>query len=102
MSIYEGSVIAGGTPITGYNNDRNSSNTPGLVTVGAPTHTTPGTKIWTSRTGGGRGPVGVAPEFGYEIIAKINTTYVFEIIKRTTANLVIDVDFWWYEHTDAT
>jgi len=102
INIYEGSVVTGGTPIDGVNNDRDSSNVAGLVAVTAPAHTTPGTAIWSARTGGGRNPVGVSPGFSYEIIAATDTVYVFEIIKRTTADLVVDVDFWWYEHTPKT
>ena len=98
INIYEGSVITGGTPIAGMNNNRDSANVAGLAPVASPAHTTPGDLMWAARTGGGREAVGVAPGLNYEIIAKADTVYVFEIIKRTTADLVIDIDFWWYEH----
>ena len=99
ISIYEGSVITGGTPVAGINNDRDSTNVAGLTAVASPTHVIPGLKIWTARNGGGKNAVGVAPGLNYEIIAKTNSTYVFEIIKRTTADGVVDIDFFWYEHT---
>jgi hypothetical protein len=99
VSIYEDATITGGTPVVGQNCERNSSNTASLVASAAPTVSVAGNKIWTARTGGGRGPVGVAPGLNYEIIAKQNSTYVFEIIKRTTADLVVDIDFFWFEHT---
>jgi len=102
VNIYEGSVITGGTPVAGVNNDRESSNVAGLISVAAPAHTTPGALVWAARTGGGKNPVGVSPGFNYEIIAATDTVYVFEIIKRTTADLVVDIDFWWYEHTPKT
>lgn len=100
INIYEDATISGGTPVPGINNNRNSGNTAGLVAVSAPTVSVAGNKIWAARTGGSRNTVGVAPGSNYEIIAKQNSTYVFEIIKRTTADLVIDIDFYWYEHTD--
>lgn len=99
ISIYEGATITGGTPIAGINNCRCSSNVATLVPVGAPTVTVAGTKIWTARNGGGKNPIGVTPGMNYEIVAAFNTTYVFEIIKRTVADLIIDIDFFWYEHT---
>lgn len=99
LNIYEDATITGGTPVVGINNDRDSGNSPELVTVAAPTVTVPGTLIWAARTGGGKDPVGVAPGLNYEIIAKTNSTYVFELIKQiTSTTAVADLNFWWYEH----
>jgi len=100
ITIYEDGDITGGTPIPAINNNRNSSNTAGLVAVGSPTVNAKGRAIWAARNGGGRNAVGVAPAIGYEIIAKQNSTYIFELIKNTTADGVLDIDFFWYEHTD--
>ena len=98
-NIYEGASITGGTPITGMNNYRDSTKTAQLTPVAAPTVVSAGNLIWASRNGGGKNAVGVAPGLNYEIIAKRNSTYLFELIKRTTANAVVDIDFFWYEHT---
>jgi len=98
VSILEGAVISGGTPLDGINNDRDSANIAELAAVGAPTLVTPGTVIWTARNGGGKDPIGVAPGFNYEIIAKTNTVYVFELVKNVANNGIVDIDFWWYEH----
>jgi hypothetical protein len=40
----------------------------------------------------------VAPGFNYTIIAKRNTTYAFKITKKTANDVIVDVDFWWFEH----
>jgi hypothetical protein len=97
VRIFEDATVSGGTPIIGKNNDRDSTITPDLTTLAAPTIDVAGTEIWTARNGGGKSPVGIAPGSTYEIIAKTNSTYVFEITKKTTADLVADIDFWWYE-----
>lgn len=97
ITIYEDCNITGGINITGLNNFRNSNNTALLQPVAAPTVVNCYLPIWQSRNGGGRNPVGVSPGFNYEIIAKSNVTYVFEITKQTTADTIVDIDFWWYE-----
>jgi len=99
ISIQEGAVVSGGVAVTGWNNDRDSSNTATLTALSGPTIDTPGTVIWNARTGGGRKPVGVAPGFNYEIIAKRNTTYAFTVVKEIAGVGIVDIDFWWYEHT---
>jgi len=99
FQIFEAGTITGGTPVAGINANRNSTNTANLAAVAAPTVSTEGSRIWAARTGGGRDPSGVSPSFGYEIIAKRNTTYVFKLTKNTSADTVIDIDFFWYEHT---
>jgi hypothetical protein len=98
VNIYEGSVITGGTPVLGINNDRDSDKVAGLVAVANPAHTTPGALIWAARTGGGKNSVGVSPGLNYEIIAARNTTYVFELIKNIANVGIVDIDFFWYEH----
>ena len=99
IDIQEGAVVSGGTPVTGMNNDRNSENVALLQPVASPSVDTPGDVIWSARNGGGKNPVGVAPGLNYEIIAKRNTTYVFELVKQGATSAVVDIDFWWYEHT---
>lgn len=97
ITIYEGADIEGGVPVPGINNDRDSANVALLVPVAAPTVNELGDAIWVSRNGGGREPVGVTPGNNYEIIAKTNTSYVFELEKQTTADTIVNIDFWWYE-----
>ena len=100
VEIYEGGTVsANGTPVTGVNNNRNSTNTASLTAYANPTVTTDGTLIWSSKMGSGRASTGVSPEFGYEIIAQRNQTYLFKITKDSTGTHWFDVDFWWYEHT---
>jgi hypothetical protein len=97
ITIYEGGIITDGVNIIGINNDRNSNNTAELVVVAVPTIVDLGDIIWRARNGGGRNPVGVSPRLNYEIIARENTTYIFEVTKQTTADSIVDVNFWWYE-----
>ncbi|GAG37439.1 unnamed protein product [marine sediment metagenome] len=98
MTIYEDGNITGGINGTEQNNDRDSDNTALLEAWLSPTINDLGTPIWTSRNGGGKNPTGVSPEFGYEIIAKTNSTYIFALEKQVAQDGVVDVDFWWYEH----
>jgi hypothetical protein len=98
VEIYEEAEISDGIPIVGINNDRDSLNVAELVPVSAPTIIDIGDLIWAARNGGGKNPVGVAPGFNYEIIAKTNSTYVFKVVKNIAQAAVIDIDFWWYEH----
>jgi hypothetical protein len=99
VNIYENASVTGGVSVPGMNNCRCSTNVAQLLPLAAPTVVDPGDLMWAARNGGGRNAVGVAPGFNYEIIVKRATTYLFEIIKRTTADLIIDIDFFWYEHT---
>jgi hypothetical protein len=91
VQIFEDATITGGTPITAFNNNRNSSNTAGLAPLAGPTITDEGTESIVT-------PVGVAPGFNYTIIAKRNTTYAFKITKKTANDVIVDIDFWWFEH----
>ncbi len=102
VEIFEDATVTGGTPIPGQNANRNSTNTADLAALAGPTVSVAGNLMWAARNGGGRDPVGVAPGLNYEIIAKRDSTYVFKITKRTTADGVVDIDFWWYEHTPKT
>lgn len=97
ITIYENATTTGGTPVPGFNNDRDSNNTALLLPVGAPTVNDIGYPIWVSRNGGGRNPVGVTPGNNYEIIAKGDTTYLFELTKEVTADGIVNIDFWWIE-----
>jgi len=100
VNIYEGSTVsANGTEVTPMNNNRNSTNTATLTAYAGPTVTDDGDIMWSSRNGGGRRAVGVGLGFNYEIIVKPETIYLFRITKNTAADTVVDIDFFWYEHT---
>jgi hypothetical protein len=98
VTIFEGATVSGGTPVNGFNNDRDSSNVAELTALANPTIDVAGTPIWPARSGGGKNPIGVSPGLSYAIIAKTNTTYVFTIVKNISNQpQIVDVDFWWYE-----
>ena len=98
LSLYEGTTTSNnGTPVTAFNNDRNSTNTPELLPYVAPTVTDNGSLIWRSKTGDGKGPSGVSPTMGYEIIAKQNTKYLFNVAKTDSGDYYVNIDFFWYE-----
>lgn len=100
FNIYENSTIETGVIITGFNNDRDSNNTAELVAYAVPTIIDNGNLIWTARSGGGRDAVGIALGLDYEIIAKTDACYTFEVEKQTSANTVVDVNFFWYEEAE--
>jgi len=102
VSIYEGGTITSGTLEVGVNNNRNSSNVAGLTAFSAPVISDLGTKIWTARSGGSKQVIGVSSPLNYEIVAKQNTTYIFELIKRTANSAVIDINFYWFEYANIT
>jgi len=100
ISIHEGATVSGGVALNGFNNNRDSANVAELSALSAPTIDVAGDLIWASRNGGGRRPSGVSPGLNYEIIAKTNTTYTFTIVKNVASQpQIVDIDFWWYEHT---
>ena len=102
VQLYEGTTTTtpnnDGTPVTTFNNDRDSSNTAELLAYTAPSVATLGTLIWEGYLTGNRGVSGVDLNFGYEIIAKTNTKYLFRITKTNSGTHRIDTDFYWYEH----
>ena len=99
IKIYEGGTVsANGTELDAFNNLRDSTNTPGLTLYTGPTVTDVGTLIWYAKTGAGRAPASVQTASSYEIIAKKNTIYLYEIVKIPANVAYIDADFWWYEH----
>ena len=101
VEIYEGATVSStGVPLTPINNNRNSTNTAGLFPFAAPTVTDEGTRIWNGVTGAGRYPSAVSAEFGFEIVAKQNTIYLFKLTKVSPGTHYIDTNFWWYEHTN--
>ena len=99
FTIYEGATVSSnGSAVTAINCYRDSTNTALLQPYANPTVTSTGSAIWTARNGGGRTAVGVGLGSNFEIIAKRNSIYLFRLIKNTTADTIIDIDFFWYEH----
>jgi hypothetical protein len=100
IEIYEGSTVtADGTAVGRWNNDRDSATTATLEAFANPTVNDIGTLIWIARFGSGKDATGVSPVFGYEIIVKRNTMYVFKATKIAVQVGYLDAGFWWYEHT---
>lgn len=97
VEIFEDSIIAGGTPLNGFNNDRDSPNIAELNATDSPDVIVEGLLIWPARNGGGKNPIGVSTGFNYEIIAKTNSTYVFKLTKNVPQQGIVDIDFYWYE-----
>ncbi len=98
-TIFEGATVsADGTPVAAFNANRNSTNTAELTAFAGPTVSALGTQIWQARTGDNRKATGVSIAFGYEIIVKPNTVYLWEITNITNASgKYVDYDFYWYE-----
>ena len=99
LVIFEDSVVsASGFPVVNFNNDRNSAVVSELKAYAAPSITATGNKIWEAQTGTGKNSTGVSPALGYELIAKVDTTYLWQITKAAAGNHYVDYDFFWYEH----
>lgn len=108
FSIYEGvSFDSDGTPVTAFNNNRNSANTSGLEITTDPSNFTPASSdiIYGPQTFGQDGTIievtGGNTARTREIILKQNTKYIFRIDSGTAAN-VINYVAEWYEHTSKT
>ena len=101
IEIFESATVAAGTPITAYNNNRNSTNTTDLTVLqqgGAITNS--GTSIYAQTVGVAgnvnRAKQGIA-EREREIILKQGRTYRFNILSGGAANQVA-YSGEWYEH----
>ncbi len=98
--LYEGSSggMTGGSGVTPLNNNRNSSNTSGMViTSGVTVPDTAGTTI--SQVSWGSRKVGGSQSRDDEIVMKQNTTYCRKFLSGTNGNIV-SFKASWYEHTD--
>jgi len=99
IELFEDSTVsADGTPITIFNNDRESTNTSEASVFAAPTVTDDGSLLWAGKTGTGRNPIGTSPGLNYEVLPKASTDYLLKITKATSGIHWVDFDFWWYEH----
>ena len=89
--------MAGGSPVTIFNSNRNSLNTSGLVITSGVTAPTGGTII--SQESFGSKQSGGTVTRGDEIIFKQNTTYCRTFLSGAASN-IISFRASWYEHTD--
>lgn len=103
--IYETTTHTAGASKTAYNNNRNSSNTPGVTLNVSNDDGADGTLIfsreWGIDTGEGAAAItsGGSARSDAEIILKQNTKYLIRI-ESLTDNNVVDLCLAWYEHTD--
>lgn len=99
VEIYEGATVnVAGTPVTAYNNDRNSTKTTSLTVRVGDTFTATGTLIYGNQVGANKEAGLVARD--REMILKQNTTYIFRITNATTLANLISWCAEWYEHTN--
>ncbi len=100
VEIYEDATIAtNGTQVYPKNNNRNSTTSASLLCYVDPSVTSDGTLIWDAIVGAGKA-IGISSQVGYEIVAKQNSSYLWKITKNNAGTHYIDLDFWFYEHTD--
>jgi hypothetical protein len=108
--LWEGATLSGGTVLTVFNNNRNSTNTSSLNIRYRPTISgtapTSGTLIsassWgTSTVTPSKQGVGGNTSREKEIILKSGTTYLIQVTSANADNL-ISYGLEWYEHTDKT
>lgn len=107
FSLYESvSTSNNGTPVTIFNNNRNSATTATVLGFTGPTLTSGalgyggngGISIWPHKIGSGKKLGGEASR-DHELIAKQNTKYWFRINNASGSNSWVNYDFSWYEHT---
>ncbi|MFA5999486.1 MAG: hypothetical protein WC783_00695 [Candidatus Paceibacterota bacterium] len=99
IQIYEDvTTLDDGTPITGFNTNRNSLTAHSMDLFSAPTIDDPGDLIWETRTLATKGIAGVSSQITYEILVKYSTKYYWKITKNTAATHFVDYDFWWVEY----
>jgi len=103
FKVFEGADFdTGGTLVTPYNSDRNSTKTSAAVIRLNASVTTAGTILKQKSWGVSGIPskvLGGGSRSNNELILKQNTKYVFQIINITGANLLSYAGFW-YEHTN--
>lgn len=97
VSIYEDCTYLDiGTLIPSANNDRDSSKTSEMLAYADPVPDVLGISPWSTAIGN-RGQAGLSPILSYEIVAKTDCYYIFEITKINAGTHYIDIDFFWYE-----
>lgn len=99
LEIYEDAQVSdNGTPITYFNNNRNSAVTAELRPFSSPTVTDEGTLIWSAETGTSVKPTGVSMGTNYKILPKRNSHYLWKITKLAAGTHYVDYDFFWFEN----
>jgi hypothetical protein len=93
--IFETATISGGSPVVGFNVERDSLNAHEMVLTSGFVTTDYGDRIWGARFGDRGNLQGVSNN--YEIIAKANVTYVWKITKIEGSTHYLDYDFFWSE-----
>jgi len=98
IELYEGATTSNnGTPITIYNNNRNSTETATVLGFSAPTVSNDGTLIWKGVVNSGK-KTSLERHFNYELVAKNSTKYMFKITKTAAGTHFIEPDFYFFEH----
>ena len=97
VELYEGTTVSNsGTPITTFNNNRNSTETPNTLAFSAPTVSTEGTLIWKAVINSSK-HTAISKSSNFEIIAKNSTNYLFKITKAAAGTHFIEPEFFWFE-----
>ena len=100
VTFYEDATVsANGTPVTPFNRNRNSANTPTMLTFSGPTVTDPGTLLESGLipvAGGGK-QSGIASLFGTEWVLASATSYLIGVTNNDTNTVTIGYNFLWYE-----
>jgi len=97
VGLYETPSYSGGSPMTPYNRNRNSSKTAGLtVTKASASSNGKGTLIWTFKAGANK-TVTTSESARFEFILKQNEKYLLEGVGANADNLTFLLD--WYELT---
>lgn len=100
FTITEGiATEADGTPVTVFNNNRNSAHAATIVVTHTPTNPTGGTVIYSYRRGDGNKGGGEKRDED-EIPLKQNTKYLITVTNGSAVNCLWDFHFKWYEHED--
>ena len=101
VALYEAITSFGsGTPVTPYNNNRNSVNTSGLVDMESDTTAVAGTPTQLVQMVLGSGKTaGGGARGSSEFVLKQNTTYLLEIDNQAAASNEVNIFLNWYEHT---
>ena len=98
LYLYEDATFSGGTPLTAYNRNRNSSTAATSTVVHTPSITSTGTLILGAHYGSAR-TYGGESRAQNEWILKQNAKYLLRVTNLTTNNNFMDVELDWYEHT---
>lgn len=102
ITMYENGTYSGGSPLTPFNRNRNSSRTAEMTIYdGTPTITADGTALQTGIIGTGTAPTRINGGSGAgsneEIILKSNTKYMIRCTNLTSTATTVSMSIFWYE-----